>query len=609
MVFYPESTDTHYVEKIMKQFLLSGLSIIVLFACGEKRDIEKEKAASRQAAQDVVMESGGEFDPIADPNAKPGGTYTTWGSSFPKSLNMWLDYNSFSKQITELLFEPLATLHSTENNPVGILAESWEISDDKMTYTFKINDQATWSDGKPITAEDVQFYYDVIMDPKNLTSLFRVDLKRFERPEVIDEKTIRFSAVKHHWSNFWTACGMVALPRHIWKNVDFNEQNFEFPVVCGAYTLKEVKKNRFIELERRNDWWGRIKKYNQYKYNFQTIKYKFMEDRNKALEAFKTQVFDAYAVYTSSIWMTKTNFDAVKKGWVVRQNIYNKEPKGYQGMAINLRRDKFRDVRVRRALCYLLNRKLMNEKLMYNQYFLLNSFYPDLYPDNINPDVPVTPYDPDKARALLKEAGWVVDDNGLLVKDGKPFDITFITFSVDHRHLNIYLEDLKQVGFVPKIEQLSLSSLRKRLDKHDFDMYWIAWGASRLRDPEASWSSATAMDIATNNIPGVRDSIVDSIIEVQKTEFSLDKRIELLKQLDKRLNEIVPYVLLWQSDKHRMLYWNKFGTPEYVFDKFNNEDIIPIYWWYDAGKDKALQEAVKNDASLESPGGDIHYAE
>jgi len=314
--------------------------LFFLFNCGEKSE-EKEKTAYLPKAIKIEVETGGEFDPIANPKAIKGGTFTTWGSSFPKSLNVFLDHNSFSAEITGLLFEPLVILHSTRNEPVGVLAESWSISDDKKTFTFKIHHAAKWSDGKSITAEDIQFYYDVMMNPKNMTSIFRVGLKRFNRPKIIDTRIVEITAKESHWSNFWEASGMVALPKHVWKDVDFNKQNFTFPVVSGPYQLKEVKKNRYLILERRAEWWGRIKRYNQHKYNFDYIKYKFMEDRNKALEAFKKGEFDAYAIYTSSIWAKKTNFDLVKKGWILRQRIYNREPKGFQGFAINLRRPIF----------------------------------------------------------------------------------------------------------------------------------------------------------------------------------------------------------------------------------------------------------------------------
>lgn len=591
-----------------KVVLVISLALLGLSSCQKNSDdLSKKKDSLVSPAHNVQVEKGGELDPIANPNAVPGGIYTTWGSSFPKSLNMWLDYNSFSVEVMGLLFEQLVTLHSKSNKPTGILAEKWEISDDKKEFTFTIHSDAKWSDGKSITSEDIQFFYDVMMNKSNLTSIFRVDLKRFERPEVIDERTIKIVAKETHWSNFWSAAGLSAFPKHIWKDLDFNKQNFEFPVVSGPYQIKEVAKGRFLSLKRRGDWWGRVKKYNQYKYNFQEIKYKFMEDRTKALEAFKKGVFDAYSVYTSSIWMKETNFDAVKKGWVNRQRIHNSEPKGFQGFAINMRSEKFKDVRVREALCYLINRELMNEKLMFNQYFLLNSYYPDLYPENKNPNVPMRSYDPEKARALLKEAGWKVGEKGILEKDGKTFDLTFLTHSSDQRHLNIYLEDIKRVGINANVEQLSLSSLRKRLDNHKFDLYWTAWGASRLRDPEASWHSSTAEQVSTNNMCGVADKQIDSLIEVQKTEMDLNIRNEILKHIDRRLNEIIPYVLLWQSDNHRLLHWDRFGTPKYVFDKFNREDAIVTYWWFDQTKSDALDSAMKKGQTVENSSGDIFY--
>jgi ABC-type dipeptide transport system, periplasmic component len=585
---------------------------MLLAVCGQNKSAQKPAAQATpqtQSAVTPISEANGEIDPVSNPSAPKGGTFTTWGSGFPKSLNVWLDNNSFSQEVMGYLFESLVSLHSTKNEPVGILAESWTISEDKKTFTFRINSNARWSDGKPISAEDVQFYFDVIMNPHNMTSLYRVDLQRLFRPEIIDEKTIRVRARGTHWSNFWVASGLNAFPKHVWGSVDFNKQNFDFPVVSGPYKIKEVEKNRYLVLERRGDWWGAAKKYNQGKYNFEFVKYKFMEDQNKTLEAFKKGDFDAYAIYTSSLWMKQTDFDAVQKGWVVKQKVYNMEPKAYQGFAINMRKEKFQDVRVRQSLCYLINRELMNEKLMFNQYFLLNSYFPDLYPNNCNPSVPVTHFAPDSARALLKAAGWDVGSDGFLAKNGRPFDISFLTYNVDFRHLNIYVEDLKKVGLRPAIEQLSQSTVTKRMDNHDFDLYWVNWSASRLRDPEAEWHSSTADQIASNNYTGLKDKTVDSLIEIQKTEMDINKRNDILRSIDRRLCEIVPYVQLWQADHNRILYWNRFGTPQYVFDKFDRENCIVTYWWLDMAKDAALQNAMKNNTPLPKEPFEVHYRE
>ncbi len=584
--------------------------VLLLGACGKPPTPTSQESSPPVEEVVVQVEETGELDPIAVQEAVKGGTYTTWGGPYPKSLNMWLDYNSFSANVCGLMFEPLVGLHPVRDEPIGVLAESWEVSPDEKTYTFKIHSAAKWSDGRPVTAEDVQFYYDVIMDPKNLTSLFRVDLSRFSRPEVIDERTVRITANEPHWANFWTAAGLVALPKHTWADVDFNQQNFAFPVVSGPYALEEVKTNRSIELQRRSDWWGRVKRFNLGKYNFDHIVFLSMEDRNKALEVLKKGDFDMYPIYTAQIWAEKTNFPQVEKNWVVRQEVSNQEPKGFQGLAMNLRRPKFTEPKVRLALSHLLNREVMNDKLMFDQYFLLNSYFPDLYPNNENPDAPMIKYDPSQARALLKEAGWVVGSDGFLAKDGERFTLTILHYDgSDLRHLNIFVEDLKAVGIDARIDVVSRAAFTKRIDNHDFDMVWVATGASRLRDPEASWSSKTANNIATNNYAGVQDAEIDRLIELQKTEMDLAKRNEILKQIDARLVEINPFVLMWQSGYNRLLYWNRFGTPKSVLDKFSREDSAIAYWWIDPTKDSALDEAMKSGASLPAEPEEVRYTE
>jgi microcin C transport system substrate-binding protein len=334
-----------------------------------------------------------------------------------------------------------------------------------------------------------------------------------------------------------------------------------------------------------------------------------MEDRNKAMEAFRKGDFDVFPVYTASIWAEKTNLDEVKRGWVARHRVYNQEPKGFQGFALNLRRGIFQDERVRRALCHLFNRKLMNDKLMYNEYFLLNSYYPDLHPGNTNPDVPACEYDPEKARTLLGESGWNAGSDGVLIRDGARFEIVFSTSMTDLRHHNVYLEDLKKAGIAARIEQMSQSTLSRNVDRHDFDIFWTAWGASRLRDPESVWHSNGADQNGSNNHPGIKDAFIDSLIQVQKTEMDLGKRNALLRRLDSRLLEIQPYVLMWQSDHSRLLYWRKFGMPKHILDKFGREDAIIPYWFVDPAKEKALAEAQERKAGLAVDTGDVRYAD
>lgn len=587
------------------------LAVLGLAACSKKDADQAGPEPQLPAVQDKVvdLESGGELDLIADPSAKRGGIINIWGGPYPKSLNCWLDYNSFSVEVSGLMFEGLVALHPAEDRPVGILAKSWEISDDKRTFTFHLDPRAKWSDGKPITAADLKFYYDTIMDPKNLTSLFRVDLKRFDPPEIIDDLTIRMTAREAHWMNFWTASQLVAFPKHLWEGKNFNDINFDFGAVSGPYEIGDVKTNRYILLRRRGDWWGRAKRLNAGKYNLDYIRYRPTDDRNKVLELLKKGQVDLYSIYTSEIWARQTDFPAVQKNWIVRQTVYNREPKTFQGLAMNLRRPLFQDVRVRRALSHLLDRESMNEKLMYNSYFLLNCYYPDLYPDNRNPDAPNYNFDPEKARALLAEAGWEANAQGLLEQEGKPLRITILHHGDDVRHLSIFQQDLKRVGIEANIDLISYSTYIKRVQNSDFDMTWRNWGAVRLQDPEALWSSKEADQAAGNNICGLKDPEIDALIESQKTEMDAGRRKEILRKIDARLVQLVPYILMWQSDRHRLLYWNRFGTPRSVLDKFNREDSASSYWWYDPERARALEEAMRAGGPLPRLPEEVRYSE
>jgi microcin C transport system substrate-binding protein len=601
--------------QISSAFSMKKLSLLLPFlllaACGKGGAPATSQSGPKVQDSPVQVETTGEIDPSAAPEAVSGGTFASWAGDYPKSLNMWLDNNSFSNTISSLMFEPLVELHSTDDRPVGGLAESWEISPDKKTYTFHLNPAAKWSDGKPVTAADVQFFYDVMMDKKNLTSLYRVDLSKLSRPEVIDDHTLRITAAEPHWKLFWIAGGLVAFPRQVWATVDFNTVNFDFPVVDGPYALDEVKTNRSIRLKRRGDWWGRVKKYNLHKYNFDYLVFKSMEDRTKALEFLKTGGFDQYAVYTAKIWAQDTmDFPQVQKNWVIRQEIYNSYPKAFQGFAMNMRRLLFQDIRVRQALACLLDRELMNDKLMFNSYFLLNSYFPDLYPDDLNPAIAVTKYDPDKARALLQDAGWQVGPDGVLAKDGQQLSITILHYEgSDMRHLNIYLEDMKKVGIRAQVELVSQATWTKRIDNHEFDMVWANWEDSRLRDPEMMWSSTTSNDIASQNWPGFQDPEVDKLIDEQKTEMDLGKRNQICKQIDQRLVAQSPYVLMWQAPSHRLLYWNRFGTPKDVLSKFGDESDALTYWWYDPAKAAALDDAIKRNVSLPALPEKVHYGQ
>lgn len=576
-------------------------TIVLWVACQREASTNSDKSTRREMIP--LSEREGMIDPIVEASgatATPGGAVNLWGGPAPKNLNFWINPSSAAATISGLLFEPLAVLHSKENQPVGVLAKSWKMSADSMQITFELNPLARWSDGKAITAEDIQFYYDVIMNKQNLTAVFRVSLSRFERPIIVDERTIIFKAKEKHWQNFWAAAECVAFPKHLWADKKFNNIKWDFEVVSGPYRISKVSKNRSVTLKRRLNWWGDRLAYNFGKYNFDKIKYKYIQDRVKTLEAFKKGDLDIYPIYTASIWMKQTQFESVEKGLVNRERIYNKRPIGAQGFAMNMRKEKFKDLRVREALTLLLDRDIINEKFMYKQYFMLNSYFPDLYPQNQNPNHPVEVFNSAKARELLKSAGYEVNSMGRLEKDGKIFSISFLTAQEDMRHLEVYTSALKAVGVDAKIEKSNNPTVMKRLEKFDYEMYWMAWGAGRLRDPESKWHSKTADEINSINYPGFAHPLVDSLIEISKTEYDLDKRNMYLKEMDQIILKERPFALLWNNDHHRLLSWNKYSRPSLPLGLYGGPDDVVSYWWLDRTKEKLLESARVSGEKIQS---------
>ncbi|HMO51702.1 MAG TPA: extracellular solute-binding protein [Kiritimatiellia bacterium] len=541
-----------------------------------------------------------EPSPLASPHAVPGGEVSIYAHQYPQSFNYYLDNNSFNADLFGSLYESLLSIDGITADYAPGLASSWTISDDKRVFTFTIDERAVWSDGTPITAHDVVFTFETIRDPKNLTGPHKVGLDTFDTPEALDDRTVRFTAREVHWRNLGTAGGLLILPKHVMEGKDFNRIQFEFPVVSGPYRIGEISEGRFVKLERRDDWWGRELPRNQNAGNFQTLTYRFFTDTENAFESFRRGLIDVFPVYMARIWVNESTGPRFDQNWIVKQKVYNYNPIGFQGFAMNMRRPPFDDLRVRQALAYLLNREKMNSTIMYNQYFMHRSYFEDLYDQEHPCENPEFPFDKDRARALLEEAGWIANPRtGKLEKDGRPFVITFLTRdpSAD-KFLAIYGEDLKDVGIELRIDRKDWAAWTKDMDEFNYDMTWAAWGSGLFKDPESMWHSREADRPSGNNITGFRSEAVDGLIEKQKSVFDVRERNAILREIDAIITRDVPYVLLWNINYRRLLYWNKFGTPPQVLSKFGDERSAYALWWYDEDAAADLQEAMAENRGL-----------
>ncbi len=538
--------------------------------------------------------------PLAGEWSVPGGRYTEFVSQFPKSFNYLLDNNVASREVWILMFDTLLELDELTLDFNPSIASEWSISDDKKVFTFKIDPKAQWSDGQPITAEDVVWTFEAIMKEENLTGVHKVALEEFEKVEALDERTVQFTAKRVHWRNLLGASSIYVLPKHWWKDQDFNRVNFEFPITSGPYVVKEIKEPHSVIMEKRQDYWNAGNPLLEGMWNFDEIEYRFYGDRAVAFEAFKKNEFDIFAVYTSHRWVEGATGDRFDKNWIVKQLVANYSPIGFQGFAMNMREAPFDDPKVRRAMAHLVNREEFNRTLMYNQYFLHKSYWEDLYDAEHPCPNELIEFSPEKARALLSEAGWKPNaSTGLLEKDGKPFKFTFLARDAsEDKFLLPFKETLRDVGIEMKIELKDWAAWTRDMDEFNFEMTWASWRAVPFKDAEGMWHSKQADVKTSNNYTGFADPEVDALIDSTVEEFDVEKRHEAIRKIDKIVYDATPYVLLWNIRETRLLYWNKFGMPPHVLGRLYNEDGAKRYWWIDPDSEADLEAARENDLPL-----------
>jgi microcin C transport system substrate-binding protein len=209
-------------------------------------------------------------------------------------------------------------------------------------------------------------------------------------------------------------------------------------------------------------------------------------------------------------------------------------------------------------------------------------------------------FDKKKARALLKEAGWIANpQTGILEKDGRPFVINFLSRSpTEEKFLAIYREDLKDAGIELKNIQKDWAAWAKDMDEFNFEMTVGAWGAGTFKDPKGMWHSKEADRIQGNNITGFKNAQVDELIDGLASIFEIERRHEIIREIDTILFNEAPYILQWGNRYVRLLRWNKFGTPDTVLNKYSGELVTAAFWWIDPDSEADLEAALDSDDKL-----------
>ncbi|MBK6878460.1 MAG: ABC transporter substrate-binding protein [Ignavibacteria bacterium] len=475
------------------------------------------------------------YNVLGSSKAVKGGMMTWSIPDFPATLrNYGKDENSYyTRMASSLMYESLLDTDPVTQDYSPRLATHWQISEDKKTFRFRINPNARWADGKPVVAEDYVATFKLLLDPGLLTGGAEYYQEKYEMPVAESKYIVSIKAKNVGWIYFAGAGGIRLLPAHLLEGVtakDFLERfNYEPMPGSGPYFIRkeDVEKGRSITLRRRSDYWGEKEPFAKGMYNFDIIKTDVVQDETLQFEKFKKGEIDVYSVNRAQWWAEKTDFEEVKRGIVQKKKIYNQNPGGTSGLALNMRKPPFDDKRVRTAFSMLYDRKKFNEKLFYNSYTPLKSFFSGTPYEN--PNNSLINFNLDSAILLLEEAGYKdKNDQGYRMKNGKVLDLELTyTQPSQERYLTIFQEDLKRAGIKLNLKQIDGTTQFKIGNERNFSMIIAAWGGQNPPSLEFNVISKTADDPNSTNWSGIKNPRIDELAQLYSTTF--DKKRELSK--------------------------------------------------------------------------------
>jgi microcin C transport system substrate-binding protein len=548
-------------------------------------------------------ETSTDYDLIGDPRAVKGGELKHSNMpDFPSTLRYYgPNVTAWNQGLNGLVYETLLGLHPTSLQYIPALATHWQVSPDRQTFRFRINPNAKFSDGTPLTSADVIATWKLLTDKGLQDPAQTLVFSNFESPVAESKYIVSVKAKDVNWQNLLNfGAGMLVLPAHGLKGVNgaayIRDYNYKMLPGSGPYMVneKDVNKGNSVRITRRNDYWAEQHRRNVGANNFASINQLVVRDDNLEFERFKRGDLDLYVLTRASQWVQELNYPNIKRGIQQKRKIFNNQPQGVQGIAMNTRREPYSDLRVRKALRHLFNREVMIAKLAFNEYVPMDSLFP--FSVNENPNNEKVKFDPQKALQLLAEAGYKDRDSaGRLTRNGKPLtlDLVYGTQGFD-RYFTVYQEDLRKVGITLNVRYVTWETLIKLIDDHAFEMANIAYTGEVFPNIRANYHGSLADQKNTNNITGFKNKRADEIIDTYEKEFNLDTRIKLLREFDGIFNAEHHYVLEWTAPFERLVFANKFGYPQGIITRIGDYRDVPSLWWLDPEKSRKHDEAMKN---------------
>ena len=552
-----------------------------------------------------------------DPNAPKGGKLSLIG---PIPRDTFDSFNGYilkgdPVQGFELMFDSLMVRATDEPDAVyGLVARTAEVAADGKSVSFVLRPEAAFADGSALTAEDVCDSFRLLSTLGD--ERIKITIRDVESCDVIGAHELRYRFKGERTRDLPLAvAALPVLSKAYYAKVDFSKTTLEPPLGSGPYRVKSFKSGQYVAYERRDDYWAKDLPVNQGRYNFDEVRYEYFRERTAGLEALSSGVLDLREEYTSRDWATAYEFPAVKDGRVKREVLPDETPSGAQGFFFNLRREKFQDIRVRKALNLAFDFEWTNTNLFFGLYKRTASFFElsplkaegppppdelalleplrtDLRPEVFEaPPVPVASDGSGQDRKLLREAsrlldeaGWTAD--GPLRKNarGEALAVEFLIESpIFERILGPYVKNLRLLGIDATIRTVDDAQYQRKQESYDFDIISSRFSAGMTPGDSLRifFGSASANAPGTYNMSGVASPAIDALIDRVVEAKSRDELNVAGRALDRVLRAEHFWVPNWHKGSHWIAHWDKFGRPA---AKPKYDRGIVDTWWYDQAK-------------------------
>ncbi|KWC71977.1 peptide ABC transporter substrate-binding protein [Burkholderia cepacia] len=560
------------------------------------------------------------FDYV-NPDAPKGGTLVL---ANPNRLTSFDKFNPFTMRGNpapgiDMLFESLATGSSDEPaSAYGLLADDIDIAPDRRSVTFHLNPRARFSNGDPVTANDVKFSFDTLKS-KLAAPQFGAYFAEITKAVVVDPATVRFEFRSANRELPLIAGGVPVFSRK-WglradgSRIPFDQLAFEQPIGSGPYLIERYDNGRTITYRRNPAYWGADLPVRVGTNNFERIVYKLYGDGVARLEAFKAGEYDVLVEYIARNWTRRDVGKRFDSGELVKREFRQHNGAGMQGFFMNLRRPLFRDVRVRQALDLAFDFEWLNRQLFYSAYTRLDSYFADtdlqatgtpgpgelklleplraqLDPAVFGPMVTQPDTNPPgslranllKARALLAQAGWTYRDGALRNAKGEPFTFEILDDSGAAMEgvVTAYQRNLAKLGIDARFRTADFALLQKRLDAFDYDMTTIRLPGVQVPGAEqySRYASKFADEPGSDNLIGLKSPAVDSLLHALGTAQSRDELLDATHALDRVLMHGYYAVPQWYSTTHRIAYKRTLGYPQTLPLYYSAEGWVVSTWW------------------------------